>query len=124
MSWSARSRCEYCRFPSAASLLSFEIEHIISEKHGGLTDLENLALACPFCNRAKGSDLASIDPETGALTAFFNPGAQSWPEHFRLDAALIVPCTGTGRVTVIILQLNHPERLIEREQLIQVGRYP
>jgi hypothetical protein len=120
----ANGRCEYCQFPSDASLLSFEIEHIIAEKHGGLTSLENLALACPFCNRAKGSDLASIDPETDELTPFFNPRTQNWLDHFQLDGPLIVPRTAIGRVTVIIFQLNHPDRLIERRQLIRVDRYP
>jgi 5-methylcytosine-specific restriction endonuclease McrA len=43
------------------------MEHIIAEKHGGTTFLENLALACPYCNRAKGTDLGSIDPKTNQL---------------------------------------------------------
>ena len=120
----AHGRCEYCRFPSDASLLSFEIEHIIAEKHGGATNLENLALSCPFCNRAKGSDLGSIDPETGELTPFFNPRTQIWFDHFRLDGPLIVPRTAAGRVTVNIFQLNHPDRLLERGQLIRIDRYP
>jgi hypothetical protein len=119
----ANGRCEYCQYPSDASLLGFEIEHIIAEKHGGVTSPGNLALACPFCNRAKGSDLASIDPETGELTAFFNPRTQNWLDHFQLDGPRIVPRTATGRVTVIIFQINHPDRLLERGQLIRVGRY-
>lgn len=63
----AKERCEYCLFPQNAALLTFEIEHIIAEKHGGTTEAENLALACPYCNRAKGTDLGSIDPETRKL---------------------------------------------------------
>ena len=78
----ARGRCEYCRFPSDASWLTFEVEHIIAEKHGGASSFENLALACPFCNRAKGSDLASIDTETGQLTPFFNQRTERWDDHF------------------------------------------
>lgn len=120
----ASGRCEYCRFPGDVSLLRFEIEHIIAEKHDGLTSPENLALSCPFCNRAKGSDLGSIDPETGQLTPFFNPRAQNWSDHFQLDGPLIKPLTAVGRVTALILQLNHPDRLVEREQFIRAGRYP
>jgi 5-methylcytosine-specific restriction endonuclease McrA len=56
----ARDQCEYCLFPQAASLFAFEMEHIIAEKHDGTTNAENLALACPCCNRFKGSDLGSI----------------------------------------------------------------
>lgn len=120
----AGNRCEYCRFPQSVTLLAFEMEHIIAEKHGGATSLENLALACPYCNRAKGANLGSIDPETNQLTPFFNPRTQNWREHFSLDGAAIVPQTAEGRVTVFILQFNHPDRLQERKGLIAVGHYP
>ena len=120
----AQGRCEYCRFPSEASLFTFEVEHIIAEKHGGATTLDNLALACPFCNRAKGSDLASIDPETGALTPFFNPRMQPWEDHFLLDGPTILGRTAVGRVTVAIFQFNHPDRLRERTDLVAIGRHP
>jgi hypothetical protein len=99
------------------------MEHIRSEKHGGLTESANLALACSYCNRAKGYDLGSIDPETGLLTPFFNPRTQAWINHFRLEGASIMPLTPEGWVTVIILQLNEPERLLEREPLVALGYY-
>ncbi len=120
----AGGHCEYCRYPQAASLLAFEVEHIISEKHKGATVLANLALACPYCNRFKGTDLRSVDVETGQLTPFFNPRAQAWADHFRLEGAPIVPLTPEGRVTVEILQFNHPDRVLERAHLIRLGRYP
>jgi 5-methylcytosine-specific restriction endonuclease McrA len=119
----AGDRCEYCRFPQKATLLAFEMEHIIAEKHGGITSLENLALSCPYCNRAKGTDLGSIDPETNQLVPFFNPRTQSWQEHFALTGAVIMPLTAEGRVTVLILQFNHPDRLQERERLLAIGQY-
>lgn len=114
----AENRCEYCLFPQAASLFTFEMEHIVSEKHGGLSQAENLALACPYCNRAKGSDLGSIDPLTQRLTPFFNPRTQLWTEHFQLNNGTILPSTSEGRVTAIIFQFNVPERIQERERLI------
>ena len=120
----AGERCEYCLYPQELSFLAFEVEHIVAEKHGGSTTLDNLALACPYCNRYKGSDLGSLDPETGQLTPFFNPRTQEWGDHFRLEAALIVPLTPEGRVTVAILQLNHSDRVQERQRLIQAGKYP
>jgi len=104
--------------------LAFEVEHIVAEKHGGVTTEDNLALACPYCNRFKGSDLGSLDPETGQLTPFFNPRTQKWSDHFRLDGARIEPLTAEGRVTAVILQLNHPDRVLERQRLIQAKRYP
>ena len=119
----AGDRCEYCCFPQRVTLLAFEMEHIISEKHGGTTSLENLALACPYCNRAKGTDLGSIDPDTKQLTPFFNPRTQIWKEHFTLLGAIIVPQTAEGRVTVLILQINQPERVQERAGLIAIDQY-
>ncbi|MEG4148963.1 HNH endonuclease signature motif containing protein [Microcoleus sp. Pol12B5] len=120
----AGEQCEYCRFPQTASLFAFEMEHIIAEKHDGVTEAENLALSCPCCNRFKGTDLASIDPETGQLTPFFNPRLQEWSDHFRLEGGAIVPRTPEGRVTAKILQFNLLERILEREQLISMGQYP
>ena len=119
----AGARCEYCRFPQDASLLAFEVEHVVAEKHGGATTADNLALACPNCNRYKGTDLGSLDPETGVLTPFFHPRTEDWHEHFRLDGALVVPRTPVGRVTVAILQLNHPDRVLEHQILIRIGQY-
>lgn len=110
----AGERCEDCRFPQALSFLAFEVEHVVAEKHGGATSLDNLAWACPFCNRFKGSDLGSLDSETGRLTAFFNSRTQAWTDHLCWDGARIVPLTPEGRVTATILQLNHPDRLLER----------
>ena len=57
----ARTRCEYCHLAEAHSSLPFELEHIIAEKHGGQTVIQNLALSCTVCNRRKGSDLSSLD---------------------------------------------------------------
>jgi len=120
----ASERCEYCLYPQELSLLSFEIEHIISGKHGGESNSENLALACPFCNRYKGTDLGSLIPETEELTPFFNPRTQIWLEHFALEGAIIWPLTPEGRVTVNILRLNHPDRILERQQAIEIEKYP
>jgi HNH endonuclease len=120
----AREQCEYCRFPQTASLFTFEIEHIIAEKHDGITASENLALSCPCCNRFKGSDIGSIDPQTQQLTPFFHPRLQQWSDHFRLEGGTIVSLTPEGRVTAKILQFNLSERIREREQLISVGEYP
>jgi len=38
--------CEYCLYPQAASSTLLEIDHVIPESKGGLTKLDNLALAC------------------------------------------------------------------------------
>ena len=114
----ADSKCEYCKFSQALSFFTFEMEHIISEKHDGGTTLDNLALACPPCNRAKGSDLGSIDSVTQKLTPFFHPRLQQWSEHFRFANVSIVPLTAEGRVTEKILQFNSLDRISERDYLL------
>lgn len=43
--------CEYCFFLEAATLASHEVDHIIAQKHGGLTKADNLALSCVLCNK-------------------------------------------------------------------------
>ncbi len=111
--------CEYCFFPETATLASHEVDHIIAEKHGGLTEADNLALSCVLCNKHKGSDLASIDPETKKLAPLYHPRQDHWSEHFQLNGAEFIPVTPTGRVTVKLLQLNRSDRVEERKLLIQ-----
>src|SRR5437016_3905081 len=38
----------------------FHVEHIVARQHGGSDTVENLALACPECNRHKGTNLTGI----------------------------------------------------------------
>jgi 5-methylcytosine-specific restriction endonuclease McrA len=52
--------CEYCLVHEDDLYHGCEVDHIISQKHGGRTAEENLAFACFHCNRHKGSDLGSI----------------------------------------------------------------
>ena len=120
----AAHRCEYCLYPQQALFFTFEMEHIISEKHGGETSADNLALACPYCHRAKGTDLGSIDSETNLLVPFFNPRTHVWQQHLQLQEAEIIPLTPEGRVTCKILQFNTPDRLAERQRLVDADLYP
>ncbi len=116
--------CEYCLISESDAYLKFQIEHIISRKHGGGSEPENLALACVFCNLYKGSDIATISPETGKLVRFFDPRKDRWSKHFRLREAKIVPVSEVGEATIRILKINSEDRLLERQLLIKLGRYP
>lgn len=117
----AKGCCEYCLQPESFGLTTHEVDHIIAEKHGGPTQTDNLALSCALCNKRKGSDLASLDPQTGAVIPLYHPRRDRWNDHFELQAAEIVPLTATGRTTVQFLQLNLLDRLAEREILISAG---
>ncbi|MBX3059232.1 MAG: HNH endonuclease [Anaerolineae bacterium] len=112
----ANGRCEYCLKPQV-SYFAHEVDHVTARKHGGETTLDNLAFACFECNRNKGSDIASVDPESGELTFLFNPRTQKWNDHFHLLDGRIEPLTAYGRVTVFLLQLNHEGRVQERVAL-------
>ena len=106
--------CEYCRVDEALGFALHEIDHVVSEKHGGQTTVENLALSCTLCNRRKGADLSSVDPEAGAIVPLFHPRKDRWPDHFRFDGTRIVPLTPTGRATARLLGFNSDARLSER----------
>jgi hypothetical protein len=120
----ALGRCEYCLLAEEDAFFSHEVDHIISEKHGGETTFENLAWACLDCNRFKGSDIASLDPDTRALVSLFNPRIQVWGDHFRITMGVIKATTSIGIVTEKILRLNLPPRVAVRLELTSSGRYP
>ncbi len=86
-----------------------QVDHIISIKHGGSSETDNLAYACALCNRAKGSDVGSVST-SGEFMRFFNPRTDSWAEHFRLEQAAIRPLTTVGEVTARILGFNDGAR--------------
>ena len=119
----ADDRCEYCLIPQSVSLYKHEPDHIIPRQHGGQTSADNLALACLRCNRYKGPNIGSIDPITDRLVPFYNPRAQKWADHFRLEGALICPLSPEARVTVKIFRLNDDDRVVERQELLDAGIY-
>lgn len=110
--------------PKKTRFSGIRSSHIISRKHGGSSELENLALACVVCNRFKGSDISSLTPQTKELVRFYNPRVDRWREHFSFDNVQIKPLTQIGEATVRILQINADERILERETLNRRGRYP
>lgn len=121
----ARGLCEYCLIHESDTYFGCQIDHIISEKHGGPTEQENLAYACLFCNRSKGSDIGSIVPSSRQFVRFYNPRVDRWAEHFALDDDMkILPLTPIGVATARILAFNDSQRLLERQMLRQNGRYP
>lgn len=117
----ANHRCEYCRKADFFGTLGFHVDHIIAQKHDGLTVLDNLAWACYECNICKGTDVASYDTQTGDLVRFFNPRKDDWDEHFKLEGFRIVGLTPIGRVTVRLLQINDPSQIDARRAMIAAG---
>jgi HNH endonuclease len=68
--------------------LTFQIDHIVSKKHHGSDNPDNLALACFACNNHKGSNLSGLDPVTGQLTRLFDPRKEEWSEHFEWEKGI------------------------------------
>lgn len=119
----ANYRCEYCLILDSDTYFGCEVDHIVSIKHGGRSDSQNLAYACMICNRFKGSDLGSLTNE-GKLIRFYNPRADVWSHHFEIKDDNIVPLTEIGNVTASIFRFNDIERRIERIELQKIGHYP
>mgnify|MGYP000618454203 CR=1 FL=1 len=117
----AQGCCEYCLIPEMAVLFAHQIDHIIAEKHGGLTEDNNLALACVLCNKYKGSDIASLDVDSDEVVRLFHPRRDIWKQHFVLSTGEMKPLSAIGRVTVNLLQCNRAERVAERSLLIKAG---
>ena len=119
----AQDCCEYCPLPQSAALHRHEPDHSVPRQHGGATVLGNLALTCMRCNRCKGPNVGSFDPQSGLLTAFFNPRSQMWEDHFRYEKGFHHPLTPEARVTVRILRMNEPKRVVDRHRLKLAGLY-
>jgi|ERR1039458_3135780 hypothetical protein len=120
----AKGCCEYCRMPEAGAFFAHQPDHVIAAQHGGQTDSENLALACIQCNRLKGPNIASVDPETKRILPLFNPRTDQWFTHFRTEGGRIIPVTPVGRATAGLLNFSDADREEARQKLWRAGRYP
>jgi hypothetical protein len=120
----AGNRCEYCQLPAQLQVGGFEVDHILPRSRGGLTEVANLALACPHCNARKWAHIDGEDPESGQTVVLFNPRTQRWADHFQWSVQHPFEIAGTsvhGRATVARLQMNHPDLVSIRRLLAAVG---
>ena len=120
----AGAACEYCRLPQLFDPLPFQIDRVIAEQHDGLAVPENLALACLFCNKHKGPNIAGIDPQSKRLTRLFHPRRDKWHRHFHWDGPRLIGRTAVGRTTIHVLAINHPQNISLREALMENGEGP
>ena len=120
----AGGRCAYCRLHENDAFFTHEIDHIYAEKHDGPTVASNLCVACADCNRYKGSDICSVDLETGDVVTLYHPYRDGWADHFRLaDTGVIEPLSTHGRVTARLLRMNRLDLVADRARLITLGHY-
>ena len=97
--------CAYCQTAESLTVVTFEVEHILPRSLGGLTECDNLCLACPSCNRHKSNRLVGITSD----------GVSTLPTDFGLDRAnpfLIPPISSpvTYRAMVTALPGNAANR--------------
>lgn len=83
--------------------------------------MDNLAWAYFECNTGKSGDIASIDFETGGLTPLYNPRTQHWDDHFEMKGPAFVGKTAIGRITIRLLEINHPDQVELRKLIMDVG---
>ncbi len=69
----ARYRCGYCLTAESIVGTPKELDHLIPESLGGLTEEDNLWLACSLFNDSKNCRIAFEDPASGEVVRLFNP---------------------------------------------------
>jgi len=120
----ARARCEYCRMHQSLQGASFHLEHIQPKSHGGSSNLENLAWACPGCNLRKSDRTEAIDPSSGEEVVLFHPRSNVWKDHFLWEEYSVIGRTPIGRATLAVLDLNHARRIQIRKAEQLFGLFP
>jgi 5-methylcytosine-specific restriction endonuclease McrA len=114
----AAGRFEYCLLGQSGQEAKFHVDHIEPQAAGGATLLENLALACVSCSLRKAARRSALDPATKKEVPIFHPRNDRWSAHFRMEGALIVGKSATGRATVAALAFNRPLAYAIRAQLL------
>lgn len=122
----ARHRCGYCLTSEAIVGTPMEIDHIVPRSLGGLTEEDNLWLACSLCNGHKGNRVVALDVLADQVVPLFNPRRQVWKEHFTwtTEGDHMVGLTAIGRATVIALNLNRPSLVVARQAWVSAGWHP
>lgn len=77
-----------------------------------------------FAIATREATLVQLRGEIGEFVRFFYPRTDLWRDHFELNGFEIIPLTVVGTVTARILQFNEVDRLLERQELHELGRYP
>ena len=118
--------CEYCRSQENFATDSFAVEHIVPRHKGGLTELDNLALACQGCNNHKYTKTQARDPISGELMPLYHPRRDRWQDHFEWneDFTLLLGRTAIGRATIDALNLNRQRVVNLRWVLLITGKHP
>jgi len=102
------------------TIAEFEIDHVIARKHNGSDSFENLAWTCFRCNAHKGTDLASVDPQSGKIATLFNPRKNKWHQHSELKKGVVHGFTPKARATIALLRMNEQEYVNSRREYFEL----
>lgn len=118
-------RCAYCQSSEALTVVTFEVEHIVPMSLDGLTEFDNLCLACPACNRHKSNLVTGLTDE-GLESRLFHPQRDRWHDHFdwSVNGTLIVGLTDIGKATKNLLRMNRPQLARVRAIWTLIGKHP
>ena len=71
---------------------------------------------------AKGPNLAGYLGKK--IVPLFHPRRQLWNRHFYWSGPILMGRTQSGKVTVVVLNINDARRVAMRQSLIEEGRFP
>lgn len=120
----ADCKCEYCKIHEEFLTITFQVDHIVSMKHGGGDEFENLAYTCQHCNQHKGSDLVTFLGAYQNLVPLFNPRIQVWEHHFEAKEGKLFPKTDIAEATIKLLKINNLDKIEFRRAFQELNLYP
>ena len=118
--------CGYCQSPQHLVMGKLEIEHIVPRARGGSDEESNLWLSCSLCNRYKGAQTESRDPETNEIVRLYNPRTDDWHQHFAWlsGGVKVTGRTPIGRASVLALNINNEVAVAVRRNWVLAGWHP
>jgi HNH endonuclease len=120
----ANNTCEYCLLPQHSQEATFHVDHVVPRSKGGLTSLNNLALACVTCSLRKAARVLVRDRHSGEHVRLFHPREDDWNEHFRfMPNWRIEGRTAIARATISALGMNRLAIVAIRRRLASLGRF-
>ena len=69
-------RDRHCRFPGCLAKTFTNVHHVVAWKHGGRTDLDNLALSCLYHHRVVHSDSWTMSGNANEELTFIGPSGR------------------------------------------------
>jgi len=117
----AGDACEYCRLSQHLQEARFHVDHILPRSRGGLTNIDNLALACVTCSLKKAARTHARDPRSKLIVPLYNPRQHHWPDHLRANrTGRLIGRSPIGRATIRALGMNRPAIVVIRRTMIMV----